>query len=1074
MGRKTASSYNVGGAGNTAGKRRGRTRDIVYMPTRQRHTGRAVLVGALCRAILSALFVFGLTLFISDAFGIYPDKAGASPMFWCALFCAVTIALICRGGRYAAAGVVAILGGMTAYAATVSVDIVRLAVQAAAAIHNTVVDRFVYVGLTAVHDMTAAVSPSELFKEGEVYKCGVMMLTLLLSVLFVPAICRRCRPVYITLLSAVFIVPSCAYNMMTSNWGFAVFVSAAAGVVVLALHDRGYTVPTKKKRLVFGDGAVNIDTDTADTSRAADTSDADSGAAREKADDITLMLEDKAARRRRIRAEREARKTEKRAAKAEKKRAAEIRRANERPDRSSVRDSASLGGIAGLVTALFALLIVALPAHYVETAQPEIPFLTGIMQTARTYFTAFIESDEVDLNRVPSEGFITDDGGARVTETKWPKYENIVLATVETPTSMPVYLRSWIGTRYEDEKWYSASLREADAFREAFGDEFSPEMIKETFYRAMFPGFDDLPGEYPALDMAEYGFVTERVSVTRKSGKSTLLYLPSFVLPSRGLLSYNTDTASLLPHTVYFDGIWTSRLFVEGTSYSTDSLVTTMKYPGLGKKFGDSIREYLLSLDIIASEQADEIIGAGDDVVMPYIEMYEKMFSERYGIYAYGTSLLRRYILDMTDEERAALKEAAEIQKKYKEYVDATYLQTDESDVNEIRSVAQSVLRQNGLSSAVGSNGFENYHDVVMALVKYLDANFIYSKEKPEASETPDDTPDSAETDVPAGEPETDAETDAVADSGQTEPTAVVEFLTKTRRGYCVQFASALTLMLRSVGIPARYCEGFIVSNFRVDAEADAGLKYKSDVLDSDAHAWVEVYYDGMGWVQYEATPPYGEAMYGSALGGGGGGGVEMPDPPDDKPENPNKPQKPAETEAADTSAETGDTAEPGSGDRAENAMLTASIVSIAVSLVAFAVYAAYVKIRSDKAVLERATLIKKCRDEGHILSDGERRELAHRVAVGIFDVYRELGMGPEAGELSEEYASRLSGAVGAASEIPVADVMVHIGSEEFGHSIDAHGLSELARYYGELTSNVYGGLSFKDKFVLRYIKRVL
>ena len=642
---------------------------------------------------------------------------------------------------------------------------------------------------------------------------------------------------------------------------------------------------------------------------------------------------------------------------------------------------------------------------------------------------------------------------------------------------MPVYLRSWIGTRYKDEKWYSASLREADAFRDTFGDDFSPEMIKENFYRAMFPEFDDLTNEYPAFDMAENGFVTERVSVTRKSGKSPLLYLPSFVLPSRGLLSYNTDTASLLPHTVYFDGIWTSRLFVEGTSYSTESLVTTMKYPGLGKKFGDSIREYLLSLDIIASEQADEIIGAGDDVVMPYIEMYEEMFSVRYGIYAKGNSLLRRYILTMTDEERTALKEAAEIQKKYKEYVDATYLQTDESDVYEIRSVAQSVLRQNGISSAVGSNNFDSYHEVVMALVRYLDANFIYSKEKPEASETPDDTPDSAETDVPAGEPEPHAETDAVAGSGQgemTEPTAVVEFLTKTRRGYCVQFASALTLMLRSVGIPARYCEGFIVSNFKVDAEADAGLKYKSDVLDSDAHAWVEVYYDGMGWVQYEATPPYGEAMYGSALGGGGEGGVEMPDPPEDKPENPNKPQKPAETEAADTSAETGELAEPGSGDRAENAMLTASIVSIAVSLVAFAVYAAYVKIRSDKAVLERAALIDKCCNEGHILSDGERCGLAHRVAVGIFDVYRELGIGPETGELSEEYAARLSGAVGAASDVPVADIMAHIGSEEFGHSIDAHGLSELARYYGELTSNVYGGLSFKDKFVLRYIKRVL
>ncbi len=73
----------------------------------------------------------------------------------------------------------------------------------------------------------------------------------------------------------------------------------------------------------------------------------------------------------------------------------------------------------------------------------------------------------------------------------------------------------------------------------------------------------------------------------------------------------------------------------------------------------------------------------------------------------------------------------------------------------------------------------------------------------------------------------------------------VLHFLTENRRGYCVHFASAATAMLQALGVPARY-----VSGYMVNMAADTW----TDVTVADAHAWTEVYVDGLGWFPIEAT----------------------------------------------------------------------------------------------------------------------------------------------------------------------------------------------------------------------------
>lgn len=73
-------------------------------------------------------------------------------------------------------------------------------------------------------------------------------------------------------------------------------------------------------------------------------------------------------------------------------------------------------------------------------------------------------------------------------------------------------------------------------------------------------------------------------------------------------------------------------------------------------------------------------------------------------------------------------------------------------------------------------------------------------------------------------------------------------FLIESQRGYCVHFATAATLMFRYYGIPARYAEGYHVDASSFDSYMNA------KVVDSDAHAWVEVFDDTYGWVPIEVT----------------------------------------------------------------------------------------------------------------------------------------------------------------------------------------------------------------------------
>jgi len=78
-------------------------------------------------------------------------------------------------------------------------------------------------------------------------------------------------------------------------------------------------------------------------------------------------------------------------------------------------------------------------------------------------------------------------------------------------------------------------------------------------------------------------------------------------------------------------------------------------------------------------------------------------------------------------------------------------------------------------------------------------------------------------------------------------------FLFESHEGYCAHFASAAVMILRYLGIPARYAAGYAVPPGDFERNGDGA--YSAVVLDRQAHAWAEIYLDGIGWVPVEMTP---------------------------------------------------------------------------------------------------------------------------------------------------------------------------------------------------------------------------
>ena len=139
---------------------------------------------------------------------------------------------------------------------------------------------------------------------------------------------------------------------------------------------------------------------------------------------------------------------------------------------------------------------------------------------------------------------------------------------------------------------------------------------------------------------------------------------------------------------------------------------------------------------------------------------------------------------------------------EYPEWISARYLQLPDSITARTRSLALEI-----------TEGLENPYDITVAITDWLRSNITY------------------------------AETIPAQPSNQD---AVDWFLFDLRQGFCNYYATAEVILLRSLGIPARWSVGY--------AQGEKLTEPRYYVRQRDAHAWPEVYFPEIGWVEFEPT----------------------------------------------------------------------------------------------------------------------------------------------------------------------------------------------------------------------------
>lgn len=250
----------------------------------------------------------------------------------------------------------------------------------------------------------------------------------------------------------------------------------------------------------------------------------------------------------------------------------------------------------------------------------------------------------------------------------------------------------------------------------------------------------------------------------------------------------NTDVVFLPPYTADF------------SFYSNDSFEV---YADYAVRVSESAGSHINSVECVAmipSYTSNELYSGDAEGLAQVERTFERAFCEPNDIYS-------SVIPEMQQPD---------ILSRYEEYVGHTYLGIPENYVQEIESYIRRCLydqvqqleleRENGSLSEV-----QYRYRLASVVADYLRSNYTYSLD---------------------------------GSNNSSEP--VLQFLNDTKQGHCSLYASAMTLILRQLGVPARYCTGFYVES--ADGSGSVLLREKN------LHAWVEVYVGQLGWVTFDPT----------------------------------------------------------------------------------------------------------------------------------------------------------------------------------------------------------------------------
>lgn len=463
---------------------------------------------------------------------------------------------------------------------------------------------------------------------------------------------------------------------------------------------------------------------------------------------------------------------------------------------------ASTSGAVGLTCLLLALAILLSP---IGTGGGLPKVYSPLSDRLRAWVNELLQLGEIDLPTVidptASPSFDPLSPESKRSAKAYDRiFENKKILTLESDRKEATYLRTWVGGRYVDDAWEAIEYRDMSI---AYG-EFAAETPSFWLPLDLFRAYASIRGGTSVTQLyASVGYASRRFKI-RLQEKTALLPIPigHDSTPFGGAIY--TDSPR-------FDGFYTD------LSQKTNNYYVTAR-----------------SRVSATDEQLSMLYGMARG--------YQQYTADRY--IASLSSDANRYATELYDRlGKYGLQKERNRRLDYRIFLESAYGEKI-SDAAIDRAVRE-ILEE---------NDFDRYFDIIVLRNDVHDEelrpeDYVYrlrdeTKLEEIAAAVADYLSEHCRYDLtPSSEPSLGA---------------MENFLFESGEGYCVQFATAGALILRRLGFLTRYAEGYVADGFRYSAPSE---QYYTEIYDRQAHAWCEVWVDGLGWIVQEMTPGYHEIM---------------------------------------------------------------------------------------------------------------------------------------------------------------------------------------------------------------------
>lgn len=368
------------------------------------------------------------------------------------------------------------------------------------------------------------------------------------------------------------------------------------------------------------------------------------------------------------------------------------------------------------------------------------------------------------------------------------------IMTAYTNTASPLYLRNWAGGSYKNENWYSVDYDYDYSYSDFARGADSFELTKKFLQSANALGYNQ---EEIGIGLTDVRIVLatrqKNLPIPSMSGRLGMIYVD-------GDTKYESNI---------YDGVSTLDSLWKGEINTSAAVMDGNRSPSA---VIHGFFEYLVGYcahdiypqSFIGKRFVNRYYKYGND---EYIELTSKLTG--FAKSAYG-EVVRDEAIDRAVKE---IFENTDIEM----YFDKVYL-ADGADAPK----GMNVVAFDGYFYELSHYGMTHAYEVSKIVSDYLSQGRKYSTNPP-----------------------------------KTGKSVTEELLFGSKQGYCVQFATVGTLIMRKLGFYARYAEGYLAQDFDV-TNADSVYSYESKITDREGHAWTEVWIDGFGWMTCEMTPGFG------------------------------------------------------------------------------------------------------------------------------------------------------------------------------------------------------------------------